>query len=124
MLSPTPLCRRFLVSQELHPWRLLVHVLAQRTSAAHVWVLLCLRLILFCRARVCIGGYLVQVNNDVMCLGFVDGGINPRTSIVIGGHQIEDNFLQFDLAASRLGFSSSLLFRQTTCGNFNFTTST
>jgi hypothetical protein len=51
----------------------------------------------------------------------VDGGVNPRTSIVIGGHQLEDNLLQFDLAASRLGFSSSLLFRQTTCANFNFT---
>ncbi|CAI9762167.1 unnamed protein product [Fraxinus pennsylvanica] len=64
---------------------------------------------------------MVQVNNDVLCLGFVDGGVNPTTSIVIGGHQIEDNLLQFDLATSRLGFSSSLLFRQTTCANFNFT---
>ncbi|KAE9453187.1 hypothetical protein C3L33_14944, partial [Rhododendron williamsianum] len=27
---------------------------------------------------------------------------------------------EFDLGASRLGFSSSLLFRQTTCANFNF----
>ena len=65
---------------------------------------------------------MVQVSNDVLCLGFVDGGSNPRTSIVIGGYQIEDNLLQFDLASSRLGFSSSLLFQQTTCANFNFTT--
>ena len=64
---------------------------------------------------------MVQVSNDVLCLGFVDGGLKPRTSIVIGGHQLEDNLLQFDLATSRLGFSSSLLFRQTTCANFNFT---
>ncbi|KAL9407990.1 hypothetical protein AB3S75_046517 [Citrus x aurantiifolia] len=64
---------------------------------------------------------MVQVKSNVMCLGFVDGGVNPRTSIVIGGHQLEDNLLQFDLATSRLGFSSSLLFRQTTCSNFNFT---
>ncbi|KAL8222854.1 hypothetical protein R6Q57_020253 [Mikania cordata] len=64
---------------------------------------------------------MVLVRDDVLCLGFVDGGVDPRTSIVIGGHQIEDNLLQFDLARSRLGFSSSLLFRQTTCGNFNFT---
>ncbi|POO02262.1 Aspartic peptidase [Trema orientale] len=73
---------------------------------------------------------MVFVNDDVACLGFVDGGplhfvdwgvkFTP-TAIVIGGHQIEDNLLQFDLAASRLGFSSSLLFRQTTCSNFNFT---
>ncbi|KAG5240949.1 hypothetical protein OIU76_014468 [Salix suchowensis] len=64
---------------------------------------------------------MVQVKSDVLCLGFVDGGLNPRTSIVIGGYQLEDNLLQFDLATSRLGFSSSLLFRQTTCANFNFT---
>ncbi|XP_050367924.1 probable aspartic proteinase GIP2 [Argentina anserina] len=64
---------------------------------------------------------MVQVSKDVLCLGFVDGGVRPRTSIVIGGHQIEDNLLQFDLANKRLGFSSSLLFRQTTCANFNFT---
>ncbi|BFG15306.1 hypothetical protein CerSpe_015800 [Prunus speciosa] len=61
---------------------------------------------------------MVQVAKDVLCLGFVDGGV---TSIVIGGHQLEDNLLQFDLANKRLGFSSSLLFRQTTCANFNFT---
>ncbi|XP_038707272.1 probable aspartic proteinase GIP2 [Tripterygium wilfordii] len=67
------------------------------------------------------GNSMVQVSNDVLCLGFVDGGVNPRTSIVIGGHQIEDNLLQFDIATSRLGFSSSLLFRRTTCANFNFT---
>ena len=64
---------------------------------------------------------MVFVNGDVLCLGFVDGGANPRTSVVIGGYQLEDNLLQFDLAASRLGFSSSLLFSQTTCSNFNFT---
>ncbi|KAI3496563.1 hypothetical protein L1887_38928 [Cichorium endivia] len=66
---------------------------------------------------------MVQVSVDVLCLGFVDGGVDVRTSIVIGGHQIEDNLLQFDLARSRLGFSSSLLFQQTTCANFNFTLS-
>ncbi|KAI3875003.1 hypothetical protein MKW98_019576 [Papaver atlanticum] len=65
---------------------------------------------------------MVQVKDDVLCLGFVDGGVNPRTSIVLGGHQLEDNLLQFDIATSRLGFSSSLLFIQTTCSNFNFTT--
>lgn len=64
---------------------------------------------------------MVEVNGGVLCLGFVDGGVNPRTAIVIGAHQIEDNLLEFDLASSRLGFSSTLLFRQTTCANFNFT---
>ncbi|XAR61219.1 Nepenthesin [Bertholletia excelsa] len=64
---------------------------------------------------------MVFVSDDVMCLGFVDGGSNPRTSIVIGGYQIEDNLVQFDLATSRLGFSGTLLGRSTTCANFNFT---
>ncbi|XP_074349248.1 putative aspartic proteinase GIP2 [Apium graveolens] len=64
---------------------------------------------------------MVYVNDNVLCLEVVDGGSNPRTSIVIGGHQLEDNLLQFDLATSRLGFSSSLLGRQTRCANFNFT---
>ncbi|CAN0886879.1 Probable aspartic proteinase GIP2 [Linum grandiflorum] len=58
---------------------------------------------------------MVQVRKDVLCLGFVDGGVNPRTNIVIGGHQLEDNLLQFDLASSRFGF------KQTSCANFNFT---
>lgn len=61
---------------------------------------------------------MVQINRDVVCLGFVDGGLRPRTSIVIGAHQIEDNLLQFDLAASRLGFSSTLLWLASECGNF------
>lgn len=65
---------------------------------------------------------MVQVSKDVLCLGFVDGGESTLiTSIVIGGHQIEDNLLEFDIGKSRFGFSSSLLFRQTTCANFKFT---
>lgn len=65
---------------------------------------------------------MVQVSKDVLCLGVVDGGEGTFiTSIVIGGHQIEDNLLEFDIGRSRLGFSSSLLFRQTTCANFKFT---
>lgn len=64
---------------------------------------------------------MVYVNDDVLCLAFLNGGANPRTAVVIGGHQLEDNLLQFDLAASRFGFSSTLLGRQTTCANFNFT---
>jgi hypothetical protein len=67
------------------------------------------------------GNSMVRVNDRVLCLGFVDGGANPRTSIVIGGHQLEDNLLEFDLARSRLGFSLTLLSRQTTCANFNLT---
>ncbi|KAK3005934.1 hypothetical protein RJ639_016720 [Escallonia herrerae] len=64
---------------------------------------------------------MVQARPGVSCLGLVDGGVNPRASVVIGSLQLEDNLLQFDLARSRLGFSSSLLFRHTNCANFNFT---
>ncbi|KAK4855732.1 hypothetical protein QYF36_010320 [Acer negundo] len=64
---------------------------------------------------------MVPVKSDVLCLGFVDGGVNPRTSIVIGGHQLEENLVQIDLAASKVGFSSILYFQQTSCSNFNFT---
>ncbi|TKY52609.1 Basic 7S globulin 2 [Spatholobus suberectus] len=64
---------------------------------------------------------MVSVSDEVLCLGFVNGGENPRTSIVIGGYQLEDNLLQLDLATSRLGFSSLLFGSRTTCANFNFT---
>ncbi|XP_039021312.1 probable aspartic proteinase GIP1 [Hibiscus syriacus] len=57
---------------------------------------------------------------DVWCLGFVDGGVNPRTPVVIGGHQMGDNLLQFDIDNTRLGFTSSVLLKGTTCSNFNF----
>jgi len=63
---------------------------------------------------------MVEAKRGVLCLGFVDGGMNPTTSIVIGGYQIEDNLLQFDLKNMKLGFTSSLLFKQTTCANFDF----
>ncbi|KAJ4834387.1 hypothetical protein Tsubulata_007329 [Turnera subulata] len=57
---------------------------------------------------------------DLWCLGFIDAGEWVDISIVVGGHQLEDNLLQFDLQSKRLGFSSSLLSKGTTCTNFNF----
>lgn len=62
-----------------------------------------------------------QVSDGVACLAFVDGGEKAEQAALIGSHQIDDNFLLFDLIGNRLGFSSSLLFFQTTCSNFNFT---
>ncbi|VVA89807.1 unnamed protein product [Arabis nemorensis] len=64
---------------------------------------------------------MVSVRDDVICLGFVDGGVNARTSVVVGGYQLEDNLIEFDLASNRFGFSSTLLGRRTNCANFNFT---
>ncbi|XP_026441499.1 basic 7S globulin-like [Papaver somniferum] len=45
---------------------------------------------------------LVRVNEGVDCVGVLDGGSNPTTSIVIGARQI--SFLEFDISRSRLGF--------------------
>nr|ACU24232.1 unknown [Glycine max] len=61
---------------------------------------------------------MVQVNDDVMCLGFVDGGENPRNPIVIGGYQLEDVLVQIDFDTSMVGFSPSLLTKHATCSHF------
>ncbi|GLJ13334.1 hypothetical protein SUGI_0210370 [Cryptomeria japonica] len=74
-----------------------------------------------CTWRIFGANSMVQVSDKVMCLGFVDGGEDPVTTIVIRTYQMEGNFHHFDIATSSLGFSSSLLFQQTTCSNFNFT---
>lgn len=58
---------------------------------------------------------MVSVNEEVLCLAFVDGGKCPRTSVVIGGHQLENYLIEFDLVSSQVGISSSLLTRNTTC---------
>uniref|UniRef100_A0A7N0V947 Peptidase A1 domain-containing protein n=1 Tax=Kalanchoe fedtschenkoi TaxID=63787 RepID=A0A7N0V947_KALFE len=64
---------------------------------------------------------MVRVSDSVMCLGIVDGGVTPTTSIVVGAYQLDEYLLQFDLAASRLGFSVSMRSTRTSCSNFNFT---
>ncbi|KAI3524024.1 hypothetical protein L1887_02624 [Cichorium endivia] len=62
-----------------------------------------------------------QITEDVACLAFVDGGANIEHGIVIGTFQLEDNFILLDLENSTLGLSSSLLNKDTSCANFNFT---
>ncbi|KAF3340920.1 basic 7S globulin 2-like protein [Carex littledalei] len=66
---------------------------------------------------------MVQSGEEALCLGFVDGGMNMEHGMVIGGFQIENNFLLFDKDKSRLGFSSTLLFMRVMCSAFNFTSS-
>ncbi|GAB4843454.1 hypothetical protein Ancab_013416 [Ancistrocladus abbreviatus] len=61
---------------------------------------------------------MVKVSPEVSCLGFVNGGSNVRTAIVIGGQQMEDNLIEFNLASSQLGFTSSLLHFGTSCSQF------
>ncbi|KAK9063657.1 hypothetical protein SSX86_017528 [Deinandra increscens subsp. villosa] len=62
-----------------------------------------------------------RVGNGAACLAFVDGGSRVADAIVMGTFQMEDNFLLFDLGNQKLGFSSSLLSRGTSCSKFNFT---
>nr|XP_043626161.1 chitinase CLP-like [Erigeron canadensis] len=64
-----------------------------------------------------------QVTKDAACVAFVDGGAMTSSgpAMVIGSFQFEDNFVVFDVENSMFGFSSSLLRKQTSCSNFNFT---
>nr|DAD19437.1 TPA_asm: hypothetical protein HUJ06_020900 [Nelumbo nucifera] len=62
---------------------------------------------------------MVQAEDGVMCLAFGDEGENARTSIVIGGRQLEEKLVVFDVASSKLGFSNSLVGGGTNCANFN-----
>ncbi|BAS93929.1 Os05g0403100 [Oryza sativa Japonica Group] len=62
---------------------------------------------------------MVATKDGALCFGVVDGGVAPETSVVIGGHMMEDNLLEFDLEGSRLGFTSYLPLLQTTCNSFH-----
>ncbi|XP_022138693.1 basic 7S globulin-like [Momordica charantia] len=62
---------------------------------------------------------MVKVNDETLCLGFVDGGSKPRNAVVLGGNQLEDIVLNFDMGTSMLGFSSSLLQRKRSCSEFS-----
>ncbi|KAK4737877.1 hypothetical protein R3W88_001574 [Solanum pinnatisectum] len=61
----------------------------------------------------------VQVSKDVMCLAFVKQDEEGEPSIVIGGHQLEENLLIFDLPGKKIGFSSSLKLQQTSCAQYD-----
>ncbi|KAI3754979.1 hypothetical protein L1987_54771 [Smallanthus sonchifolius] len=50
-----------------------------------------------------------RTGNGAACLAFIDGGLGVKDAIAIGTFQMENNFLFFDLANQKLGFSSSLL---------------
>ncbi|KAM7466711.1 hypothetical protein LguiB_014273 [Lonicera macranthoides] len=63
---------------------------------------------------------MVKVNNTVSCLAIQNAGLYPRTAVVIGGHQLENYLLEFDLVSSNLGFSSSLLQMNTSCSQHSY----
>ncbi|PHT59474.1 hypothetical protein CQW23_01837 [Capsicum baccatum] len=61
----------------------------------------------------------VQVKKDVLYLAFVGRDQTWEPSIVIGGHQLEENLLVFDLPKKKIGFSSPLKLQQASCSNSN-----
>lgn len=64
---------------------------------------------------------LKDVKTNTACLAFVDGGETEIPAVTLGGFQMEDSFLHFDVVNSTLGFIPTLRGLQTTCSNFNFT---
>ncbi|KAL1369116.1 hypothetical protein HN51_023238 [Arachis hypogaea] len=68
---------------------------------------------------------MVRVKNkkvDLWCLGFMDGGVKEKTSIVMGGKQLEENLVQFDVESNRLGFFSLLTSHHSlSCADFKVT---
>ncbi|XP_006646660.2 chitinase CLP-like [Oryza brachyantha] len=68
----------------------------------------------------------VEVSQDAACLAFVDMGttatpaVDHSPAVIIGGHQMEDNLVVFDLEKWQFGYSGLLLGTMTRCGNFDF----
>ncbi|XP_071740519.1 probable aspartic proteinase GIP2 [Rutidosis leptorrhynchoides] len=60
---------------------------------------------------------MVRVSDSVMCLAFVDGGFDMNSMMVLGGYQLEDRILEFNLGTNMMGFGSSLLMDGTSCAN-------
>ncbi|KAL3813271.1 hypothetical protein ACJIZ3_014539 [Penstemon smallii] len=68
---------------------------------------------------------MVSVSKNVMCLAFVEEVtpfVGPATSITVGGYQMENYLLEFDLTSSKLRFSPSLLLSGTSCSQFGAST--
>lgn len=64
---------------------------------------------------------MVRMSDSVMCLGFVDGGLDMSSSVVLGGYQMEDHILEFNLGTGMMGFSRSLLMEGNSCSNLKRT---
>nr|4PPH_A Chain A, Conglutin gamma [Lupinus angustifolius]4PPH_B Chain B, Conglutin gamma [Lupinus angustifolius]4PPH_C Chain C, Conglutin gamma [Lupinus angustifolius]4PPH_D Chain D, Conglutin gamma [Lupinus angustifolius]4PPH_E Chain E, Conglutin gamma [Lupinus angustifolius]4PPH_F Chain F, Conglutin gamma [Lupinus angustifolius] len=68
--------------------------------------------------RISSENFMVQAQDGVSCLGFVDGGVHARAGIALGAHHLEENLVVFDLERSRVGFNSnSLKSYGKTCSN-------
>ncbi|KAJ4775809.1 Eukaryotic aspartyl protease family protein [Rhynchospora pubera] len=64
---------------------------------------------------------LVMAATNAACLAFLPNQTVQNVPMVIGGFQMENNFLLFDLEKARLGMSGLLYGVMTTCNNFNYT---
>lgn len=60
---------------------------------------------------------MVRMSDEATCLGVVDGGDGLGSSVVLGGHQLEDVLLEFDFGDSRLGFGPPLSTSQLGCSD-------
>ncbi|KAF8106603.1 hypothetical protein N665_0137s0054 [Sinapis alba] len=61
---------------------------------------------------------LVKVNRNVVCLAFQEADeFESLFPIEIGGYQMEDNLVEFDIEASKFSFTSSLLLHNTSCSS-------
>ncbi|KAJ1287016.1 hypothetical protein BS78_03G397800 [Paspalum vaginatum] len=73
------------------------------------------------------GSSLVQVNDQTVCFAFLEMGLSGTAAapgspaVILGGFQLEDHLLLFDLDKGTLGFSGPLAGIRTGCSNFNFT---
>ncbi|KAL4592942.1 hypothetical protein LXL04_005950 [Taraxacum kok-saghyz] len=56
------------------------------------------------RSKIASVAPVVRMSDSVMCLGFVDGGLDMSSSVVLGGYQMEDHILEFNLETA--GFKS------------------
>ncbi|CAL4945645.1 unnamed protein product [Urochloa decumbens] len=69
---------------------------------------------------------MVDVNGQTACLAFLEmkgvkAGDPNAAAVVVGGFQMENHLLQFDLEKKQLGFAKVPFF--SSCSNFNFTKS-
>ncbi|KAI6683772.1 hypothetical protein NL676_029685 [Syzygium grande] len=60
---------------------------------------------------------MVRASDEATCLGVVDGGDGLGSTVVLGGHQLEDVLLEFDFGGSRLGFGPPLSTRRLACSD-------
>uniref|UniRef100_A0A0D9WXM7 Peptidase A1 domain-containing protein n=1 Tax=Leersia perrieri TaxID=77586 RepID=A0A0D9WXM7_9ORYZ len=68
---------------------------------------------------------MVQVNERTLCFAFVEMGpttpvIDGSPAVIIGGYQLENQLLVFDLEKGIMGSSGLLFWIRTTCSNFDF----